>query len=53
MRTYLALYKGKKIEVQAETSLEAQGKAAALLKARRRFEVSVVLVDVPVDPASL
>lgn len=53
MRTYHAFYKSKKIEIQAETSRAAQVAAAKLLKAKKEWEVTVVLVDVPFDPAGL
>lgn len=53
MRPYVAFYRGKQMDVEAETSRAAQIKAAALFKAKKEYEVSVVLADVPVDPASL
>lgn len=52
MRPYIAFYRGKQIEVQAESSYAAQRKAAAIFKAKKEYEVSVLLADVPVDPAS-
>ena len=45
MNGYKALYRGKWLEVYAETSLEAQTKAAALFKARKQYEVSVFLCE--------
>ena len=53
MNNYVAFYKGKRIEVQAATSYEAQVKAATRLKAKKAWDVTVVLADKPVDPASL
>ena len=53
MRNYIAYYRGKQLEVQAESSYAAQQKAAAQFKARKSYEVSVVLADVPFNPASL
>lgn len=53
MRTYVAFYRGRQLTVQAETSYAAQLKAAAMMKARKSYEVTVVLADVPVDPATL
>lgn len=53
MRNYKAFYKGRSIEVSAPSSYEAQVKAAILLKAKKRWEVSVVLLDVSVNTASL
>lgn len=43
MNGYIAFYKGKTIEVYANTSYEAQQKAAAELKAKKTYEVAVVL----------
>ena len=45
MNGYVAIYRGKRIEVLAETSYQAQLKAAALFKARKAFEVSVMLAE--------
>lgn len=45
MNGYIAFYKGRKAEVHADTSYEAQKKAAALFKARKSYEVSVVLAE--------
>lgn len=53
MRTYKCFFRGLTTEVQASSSYEAQTKAAALFKARKAWEVAVVLADVPFDPASL
>jgi hypothetical protein len=52
-RPYIAFYKSQRAEVWATSSYAAQTKAAALLKPRKQYEVSVYLADVPVDPASL
>jgi hypothetical protein len=53
MFTYVCFYKGKQITVQALRSFDAQEKAAKLFKARKRYEVTVVLADKPVNTASL
>jgi len=53
MRTYVAFYKQKKITVVAESSFEAQRKAAEIFKARKAWDVAIVLADVPVSTASL
>ncbi len=53
MRPYKAFYKGKTLDVEAESSLKARDKAALLFKARKPYEVTVVLADTPVDPASI
>ena len=53
MRTYKAFYRGKEIEVQAETSYNAQQAAAKIFKAKKAYDVTVVLCDVPVSTASI
>lgn len=58
MNKYIALYKGKKFEVMANTSYEAQQIAAKLVKAKKSWEVSVYLVEkggeqVAIDTAAL
>lgn len=53
MFTYVCFYRGKQITVQALRSYDAQLKAAAIFKARKAYDVAVVLADKPVDPASL
>ena len=53
MFTYKAFYKGKTIEVKALRSYDAQQIAAKLFKAKKSYEVTVVLADKPVDPASI
>lgn len=45
MNGYIALYKGKQIEVYANTSYEAQQKASAQFKAKKSYEVSVYLCE--------
>jgi hypothetical protein len=45
MNGYIAFYKGKQIEVYANSSYEAQTKASALLKARKSYDVTVVLAE--------
>lgn len=45
MNGYIAFYKGKRIEVYAATSYEAQQKAVAMFKARRSYDVTIVLVE--------
>jgi hypothetical protein len=44
MNTYQAFYRGKSIQVEAESSYKAQQLAATLLKARKSYDVAVVLV---------
>jgi hypothetical protein len=45
MNGYIALYKGKQIEVFANTSYEAQQKASTQFKAKKSHEVSVYLCE--------
>jgi hypothetical protein len=45
MNGYIAFYKGRKAEVHADTAYEAQQKAVALFKARKSYEVTVVLAE--------
>jgi len=45
MNGYICFYRGRKIEVLADTSLQAQTKAAAQFKARKAYEVTVVLAE--------
>jgi hypothetical protein len=45
MNGYKAFYKGKSIEVFAETSYQGQQKAAQVFKAKRSYEVTVILCE--------
>ncbi len=45
MNGYICFWRGKRIEVRAESSYAAQLKAAALFKARKAYEVSVTLAE--------
>jgi hypothetical protein len=45
MNGYIAFYRGKQIEVYAPTSYEAQTKAAAIFKAKKSYEVTVMLAE--------
>lgn len=45
MNGYVAFYKGKRIDVYADTSLAARDKAAEIFKARKPYEVTVVLAE--------
>ena len=58
MNTYMAFYKLQKIVVKAESSYEAQLEAARVLKAKKSYDVAIVLVEVAgrqvtIDPASI
>ena len=52
-RHYKAFYRGKTCEVHAESSYAAQLKAAEVFKARKSYDVTVVLLDTPVDTATI
>ena len=45
MNGYIAFYKGRKIEVRAESSYQAQQKAAAEFRAKKSYEVTVMLAE--------
>jgi hypothetical protein len=45
MNGYIAFYRGKKMEVHAETSYKAQQLAAAAFKAKKSWEVTVMLAE--------
>lgn len=53
MFNYVCFYRGKQIVVQALRSFDAQEKAAKIFKARKRYEVTVVLADVQISTASI
>jgi hypothetical protein len=50
MNGYIAFYKGKRTEVYAATSYEAQKQAAEFFKARRSYEVRVMLAEKDGEP---
>jgi len=45
MNGYIAFYKDKQVEVYADTSYEAREKAAKQLKAKKSYDVTVVLAE--------
>ena len=45
MNGYKAFYKNRSCEVMANTSYEAQKKAAVIFKAKRSYEVTVILCE--------
>lgn len=45
MNGYVAFYKGRRIEVYAESSYKAQQEAAKQFKAKKSYEVTVVLAE--------
>lgn len=50
MNGYVCFYRGKRVEIYAATSYEAQEKAAAQFKARKSYEVAVVLAEKGGEP---
>ena len=52
-RAYIALYKNRRILVEAKSSYDAQLQAAALVKAKKSYDVTVYLADQPINTASL
>ena len=52
-RTYQAYYRGRTIQLQAQSSYQAQIRAAEIFGARKSYQVSVVLAAAPIDVASL
>ncbi len=52
-RVYQAYYKGKTIQLEAQSSYQAQILAAQMLGVRKAWQVHVVLADTVIDPASL
>jgi hypothetical protein len=45
MNGYICMYKGKRIEVMANTTYEAQKIAASKLKVKKSYEVIVMLAE--------
>lgn len=45
MNGYICFYRGKRLEVHASTSYEAQTKAAQIFKAKKSYEVDVHLAE--------
>lgn len=53
MRQYVAFYNGRQIVIEADSSYAAQLKAAKEFKAKKEYQVTVLLLDQVVDTASL
>ena len=53
MFNYECFYKSKRITVKALRSFDAQEIAAKIFKAKKRWEVTVILADRQIDPAAL
>jgi hypothetical protein len=49
MRHYKAFYKGKTYDLQAASSYDAQQAAMKYFKAKKSWDVTIVLADVPVN----
>lgn len=45
MNGYICFWHGKKAEIYAENSLDAQRQAAKVFKAKRQYEITVVLAE--------
>ena len=45
MNSFKAFYRGKSCEVYADTALQARDKAATIFKAKKNYEVAVVLCE--------
>ena len=50
MNGYMAIYRNKRIDVQANTSYEAQKLAAATFRAKHSYDVAVWLCEVDSKP---
>lgn len=50
MNGYICYYKNKKTEVYANTSYEAQQEAAKRFKAKKAYQVNVVLAELGGEP---
>ena len=53
MFTFIAFFNGRTLTVEAPTSYAAQQKAAALFKARKSYDVTVMRADTEHNPAAL
>jgi len=45
MNGYVGFYRGRRAEVEADTQYEAQQKLAKILKAKKSYEVAVMLAE--------
>lgn len=50
MNGYICIYRGKRAEVYAGSSFEAQQKAAVQFKAKKGWEVTVILAEKSGEP---
>jgi hypothetical protein len=49
---YHCFYAGKECIVEAETTLRAQEEAASIFRAKKRYDVAVVLIEKDGEPVS-
>jgi hypothetical protein len=52
-RVYQAYYRGRTIQIEAQSSYQAQLRAAEIFGARKSYQVAVVLADTPIDVTGL
>ena len=52
MHTYLAMYKGNRKELLADSSYQAQKLAASLFKAKKSYDVTVMLLAIDNKPVT-
>jgi hypothetical protein len=45
MNSYLCFWRGKKVEVKAKTSYDAQTEAGLRMKVKRPYEITTMLVE--------
>jgi hypothetical protein len=45
MNGYVCFYKGKRVEVYAGTTYEAQREAARMFKAKKSYDITVILAE--------
>lgn len=50
MNGYICFYKGKKVEILADSTYAAQKKAAEIFKAKKPFEITVMLAEKEGNP---
>jgi hypothetical protein len=52
MNGYICMYRGKRIDVEADTSLRAQEIAAKAFKTKKSYEVDVYLAEIDGKPVT-
>jgi len=52
MNGYIAFYRGRQVEVYADTSLQARDKAAQLLRVKKAYQITVVLAEKDGEPVT-